>query len=158
MSGSLNKVTLIGNLGKNPDIRSTRDGRKVASFSLATSTSWKDKTTGEKKENTQWHNIVIFNEGLVSIVEKFVSKGSKIYVEGQLQTRKWQNKEGVDNYITEVVLQGFTGTIILLTSKESRGGSNDYAPHDDDDHEYNQRPPSSNSNLPEDELDDEIPF
>ena len=103
MAGSLNKVTLIGNLGKDPEIRSTQAGKEIASFSIATSESWTDKSTGEKKEKTEWHNIAVFNEGLVRVVKQYVKKGSKLYIEGQLQTRKWQDKDGQDRYTTEIV-------------------------------------------------------
>ena len=125
---SLNKVMLIGHLGKDPEIRKTQDGRSVANFSLATSESWKDKNTGEKKEKTDWHNVVVFNEGLAGVIEKYVKKGSKIYVEGKLQTRKWQDKDGSDRYTTEVILQNFDGKIILLDGKNS---SNEQSSHSD---------------------------
>lgn len=113
MAGSLNKVTLIGNLGIDPEIRNLNSGNSVANFSLATSESWKDKTTGEKKEVTQWHRVVVWNDGLIGVIEKYVKKGSKVYVEGELQTRKWE-KDGVDHYTTEVVLTGFDAKLILL--------------------------------------------
>ena len=122
MVGSVNKVILLGNLGKDPDIRSMNSGNKVASFSLATSKRWKDKATQEQKDKTSWHNIVVFGDGLVGIVEKYVRKGSKIYVEGELQTRKWQDQEGKDRYTTEVVLQGYNCNLTLL---DSRSSSND---------------------------------
>jgi single-strand DNA-binding protein len=111
---SLNKVTLIGNLGQAPEIRSFQNGGRVANFSIATSERWKDKQTGEKREQTEWHTIVVKNEALVSLAEKFLEKGSKVYIEGQLKTRKWADKEGKDHYTTEVVLQGFHGEIKLL--------------------------------------------
>lgn len=114
---SLNKVTLIGNVGKDPEIRHTQEGKPIANISMATTENWKNKQTGEKKEKTEWHNIVIFNEGLCKVVENYVKKGSKIYIEGQLQTRKWQDKEGRDRYSTEVILQGFNGKLILLGSE-----------------------------------------
>ena len=122
MVGSVNKVILLGNLGKDPEIRSMNSGNKVASFSLATSKRWKDKATQEQKDKTSWHNIVVFGDGLVGIVEKYVRKGSKIYVEGELQTRKWQDQEGKDRYTTEVVLQGYNCNLTLL---DSRNNSND---------------------------------
>ena len=115
---SVNKVILVGNLGQDPEIRATQNGKEIANFSLATSESWKDKATGEKKENTQWHRVVVFNENLVNVVKNYVKKGSKIYVEGQLQTRKWTDKDGVEKYSTEVVLQNFGGTIVMLDSKK----------------------------------------
>lgn len=114
---SLNKVTLIGRVGKDPEILRTQAGKKLASFSLAMSETWKDKNTGEKREKTEWINIVIYNEGIAGVVEKYVHKGSQIYIEGALQTRKWQDKEGKDRYTTEVVLQGFNGQLTLLDGK-----------------------------------------
>jgi len=119
MSGSVNKVILLGNLGKDPEIRSMNSGNKVASFSLATSKRWKDKATQEQKDKTSWHNIVVFGDGLVGIVEKYVKKGSKIYVEGELQTRKWQDQEGKDRYTTEVVVQGYNCNLTLLDSRNN---------------------------------------
>lgn len=121
MAGSLNKVTLIGNVGADPEVRNLNSGSSVANFSLATSESWKDKATNEKKEVTQWHRIVVWNDGLISVIEKYVSKGSKVYIEGQLQTRKYE-KDGVDHYATEVVLTGFDAKLILLG--DSGGGGN----------------------------------
>ena len=119
MSGSVNKVILLGNLGKDPEIRSMNSGNKVASFSLATSKRWKDKATQEQKDKTSWHNIVVFGDGLVGIVEKYVKKGSKIYVEGELQTRKWQDQDGKDRYTTEVVVQGYNCNLTLLDSRNN---------------------------------------
>ena len=126
MAGSLNKVTLIGNLGKDPEIRSTQAGKEIASFSIATSDSWTDKSTGEKKEKTEWHNIAVFNEGLVRVVKQYVKKGSKLYIEGQLQTRKWQDKDGHDRYTTEIILQNYAGTLIMLDGRNSGGGASGY--------------------------------
>ena len=117
MSGSLNKVMLIGRLGQDPEIKSTQDGRSLCTFSLATSENWKDRNTGERKEKTEWHRIVVFNEGLVKIIEQYVKKGSNVFLEGQLQTRKWEDKEGIEKYTTEVVLQGFNSTFKMLDSK-----------------------------------------
>ena len=117
MVGSVNKVILLGNLGRDPEIRSMQSGSKMASFSIATSKRWKDKNTQEQKEKTSWHNIVVFGDGLVDIVEKYVKKGSKIYVEGELQTRKWQDQDGKDRYTTEVVLQGYNCNLTLLDSR-----------------------------------------
>ena len=114
MAGSVNKVILIGNLGADPEIRRTQDGRPIANLRIATSDSWRDKTTGERKERTEWHKVVIFNEGLCRVVEQFLKKGSKIYLEGQLQTRKWTNQQGADQYSTEVVLQNFNHTLTML--------------------------------------------
>jgi single-strand DNA-binding protein len=122
MAGSVNKVILVGNLGRDPEIRSTQDGTKVANLSLATSESWRDKNTGERKERTEWHRVVIFNERLVDVVEKYVKKGSKLYVEGALQTRKWTDNTGVEKYSTEVVLQRFRGELTMLDGRGGGGG------------------------------------
>lgn len=116
----LNKVTLIGNLGQDPEIRQASDGREIANFSLATTERWKDKNTGERREKTEWHRIVIFSQGLVSVVKNYVKKGSKLYIEGQLQTRKWTDNNGVDRYITEVVLQNFNSNLQLLSKVEKQ--------------------------------------
>jgi single-strand DNA-binding protein len=123
MAGSVNKVILVGNLGKDPEIRSFQNGGKVANFSLATSESWKDKNTGEKREKTDWHNVAIFNEGLVRVAEQYLRKGSKVYIEGQLQTRKWTDQSGTDKYTTEVVLQNYNGTLVMLDGRSDGGGS-----------------------------------
>lgn len=117
---SVNKVIVIGNVGKDPDIRSLQSGDKVASLSLATSESWKDKATGEKKEKTEWHRISIFNQGLIKVIEKYVTKGTKLYVEGQLETRKWPDKDGVEKYSTEIVLRPFRGELVLLGGGEKK--------------------------------------
>ncbi len=122
MAGSVNKVILIGNVGKDPEVRTFNNGGKVCNFSIATSESWKDKQTGERKEKTDWHNVAVFNEGLVGIIERYVKKGSKVYIEGALKTRKWQDRDGNDRYTTEVVLQGFNGNMTLLDSRNSGGG------------------------------------
>lgn len=114
MAGSVNKVILVGNVGKDPEIRRTQDGRPIANLSLATSESWRDKATGEKKEKTEWHRVVIFSEPLCKIVEQYVKKGAKLYIEGALQTRKWTDKDGAEKYSTEVVLQGFNGSLTML--------------------------------------------
>jgi single-strand DNA-binding protein len=123
MAASLNKVTLIGNLGKDPEFRSTNEGKEIATFSLATSESWKDRATGEKKEKTEWHRVVIFNDGLVNVVKNYVKKGSKLYIEGALQTRKWVDNAGVEKYTTEIVLQNFGSSLIMLDNKGSGGDS-----------------------------------
>jgi len=117
MAQSVNKVILIGNLGKDPDIRTTQNGNKIASFSVATSESWNDKSTGERKENTQWHRVVVYNENLVNLVEKYLQKGSKIYVEGQLENRKWTGDDGKENLTTEIVLRQYQGNITMLDGK-----------------------------------------
>jgi single-strand DNA-binding protein len=122
MAGSVNKVILIGNLGADPEIRRTQDGRPIANLSVATSESWRDKNTGERREKTEWHRVVIFNEGLCKIAENYLKKGSKVYLEGQLQTRKWQDQSGQDKYSTEVVLQGFNGNLTMLDGRSEGGG------------------------------------
>lgn len=120
MAGSLNKVQLIGHLGQDPEIRRTQDGRAIANFSVATSESWRDRNSGERKEKTEWHKVVVFNEGLAKIAEQYLKKGAKVYVEGQLQTRKWE-KDGIDRYATEIVLQGFGSTLTMLDGRNSNG-------------------------------------
>ena len=122
MAGSVNKVILVGNLGRDPEIRSTQDGVRIANLSLATSENWRDKNTGERREKTEWHRVVIFNERLVEVVEKYLRKGSKIYIEGQLQTRKWQDQSGQDKYSTEVVLNRFRGELTMLDSRRDAEG------------------------------------
>jgi single-strand DNA-binding protein len=117
MAGSVNKVILIGNLGKDPEIRRTQDGRAIANLSIATSESWRDKSSGERKEKTEWHRVVIFHEALCKIAEQYLRKGSKVYLEGQLQTRKWTDKDGVEKYSTEVVLQGFNSALTMLDTQ-----------------------------------------
>ena len=144
---SLNKVTLIGNLGKDPEIRTTGDGKEIANFSIATRETWKDKTTGEKKDKTEWHRVVCFNEGLTRVIKSYVKKGSKIYVEGQLQTRKWTNQEGQEVYTTEVILQNYNSRLVMLDSK----GEN--APQGANNANVVNKPEFKNE-----ELDDEIPF
>src|SRR5580704_14728741 len=125
MAGSVNKVILVGNLGKDPEIRRTQDGRPIANLSVATSDSWRDKTTGERREKTEWHRVVIFNENLCRIAEQYLKKGSKVYLEGALQTRKWQDQSGQDKYSTEVVLQGFRGELTLLDRSGGGGAGSD---------------------------------
>jgi single-strand DNA-binding protein len=120
MAGSVNKVILIGNLGKDPEIRRTQDGKAIANLTVATSESWKDKSSGERKEKTEWHRVVIFNEGLSKVAESYLKKGSKVYLEGQLQTRKWTDKDGQEKYSTEVVLQGFGGVLTMLDAPKGQ--------------------------------------
>jgi len=147
MAGSVNKVILVGNVGKDPEVRTTQDGREVASFSIATSESWRDKQTGERKERTEWHRIAVFNEGLVNIVKNYVHKGSKLYIEGALQTRKWTDNTGQERYTTEIVLQGFNGTLTML---DSRNNANEYGAE-----------PGEKQGMPAfaaADIDDEIPF
>lgn len=123
MAGSVNKVILVGNLGKDPEIRRTQDGRPIANLSIATSETWRDKGTGERKEKTEWHRVVIFNEGLCKVAEQYLKKGAKVYIEGQLQTRKWTDQSGVEKYSTEVVLQGFNSNLTMLDGRSGGGGS-----------------------------------
>ncbi len=149
MSGSINKVILVGNVGKDPEVRSTQDGREIASFTLATSEAWKDKITGEKKDKTEWHRITVFSEGLVKVVKNYIKKGSKLYVEGSLQTRKWVDNAGIEKYSTDIVLQGFNGTITMLDSKNSASSDSftrDSSPVSNNEANYNS------------DIDDEIPF
>jgi len=122
MAGSVNKVILVGNLGRDPDIRSMQDGNKVVNLSVATSESWRDRNSGERKEKTEWHRVVIFNENLAKVAEQYLRKGSKIYVEGQLQTRKWTDQSGVEKYSTEIVLQRFRGELQMLDGRNEGGG------------------------------------
>ena len=126
MAGSVNKVILIGNLGKDPEVRRLNSGDQVVNFTLATSENWRDKNSGERKEKTEWHNVVIFNENIGKVVEQYCKKGSKVYVEGQLQTRKWQDKDGNDRYTTEIVLQRFRGELTLLELARRRRGSRQF--------------------------------
>ena len=119
MAGSVNKVILLGNLGQDPDIRTMQNGKKVCTLSLATSDSWKDKETGEKKEKTEWHRVVVFNEGLIGVVESYIKKGTKLYLEGALQTRKWTDDKGVEKYTTEIVIQGYGGRIDIVSAKSN---------------------------------------
>jgi single-strand DNA-binding protein len=121
MSGSVNKVILVGNLGADPEVRSFQNGGKVANIRIATSENWKDRNSGERKERTEWHNVAVFSEGLVGVVERFLRKGSKVYVEGQLRTRKWQDQSGQDRYTTEVVLQGFDAKLVMLDGPQGGG-------------------------------------
>ncbi len=152
MAGSLNKVLLIGRLGADPEIKQMVNGKSVARLSLATSNTWKDKNTGEKKEKTEWHRVVIFNEGLVNVVQQYVKKGAQVYIEGQLTTRKWKDeKSGLDRYSTEVVLQGFNSTFKILSSK-----NNQIENIRENNTEKSSLP--NDENVPSNELDDEIPF
>ncbi|MDC0628479.1 single-stranded DNA-binding protein [Pelagibacteraceae bacterium] len=153
MAGSLNKVQLIGRLGADPDIKQMVNGKSVARLSVATSQSWKDKSSGEKKEKTEWHRIVIFNEGLVNVVQQYLKKGANIYVEGQLSTRKWKDESsGQDKYSTEVVLQGYNSSLTMLDSKNNKNdGSNLVS-------ENKSTLPTDNLNQENSDLDDEIPF
>lgn len=156
MAGSVNKVILVGNLGRDPEARQMQDGNPVVNMSLATSESWRDKNTGERREKTEWHRVVIFNERLADVAQKYLRKGSKIYIEGQLQTRKWTDQSGVEKYSTEVVLQRFRGELQMLDRAGDAGGGGG---------DYNQDSPSSGSSGGGDDgapsggsLDDDIPF
>ena len=122
MAGSVNKVILVGNLGRDPEIRFAQNGNKIGNFSIATSETWRDKSSGERKEKTEWHRIVVFSEGLATITEKYLKKGSKVYIEGALQTRKWTGNDGVEKYTTEIVLQGFNSTLTMLDGRGDGGG------------------------------------
>ena len=180
MAGSVNKVILVGNLGRDPESRSFQNGGKVVNLRIATSESWKDKNTGERKEKTEWHSVAIFNEGLGNVAERFLRKGSKVYIEGALQTRKWQDQAGVDKYSTEIVLQGFNSVLTMLDGAPgggggagaSRGGGDDWAGGGDDfagqgssrggsGGNFNsggQRSGASKTNDFADDLDDDVPF
>jgi single-strand DNA-binding protein len=152
MAGSLNKVLLIGNLGKDPEIRQTNDGSKVAQLSIATTESWKDKISGERRDKTEWHRVVIFNDRLCDVAERFLKKGSRLYVEGQLQTRKWTDNTGQERYTTEIVLSKFKGEMTLLDSKSS-GPATDMGADDP----FNT-PSSSSSGSSFVDIDDDLPF
>ncbi|MEQ1790385.1 MAG: single-stranded DNA-binding protein [Rickettsiales bacterium] len=157
MAGSVNKVILIGNLGKDPEIRSTQDGREIANLTIATSESWKDKNTGERKDKTEWHRVVIFGEGLVRVAKSYLKKGAKVYIEGQLQTRKWTDKDGQEKYSTEIVLQGFNSTLTMLDGKS---GGSENAGDSGYGQSYSQAETSSSrgQKATSELMDDEIPF
>ena len=153
MSGSLNKVQIIGRLGADPDIKQMVNGKSVARLSVATSQSWKDKSSGEKKEKTEWHRVVIFNEGLVNVVQQYLKKGANIYVEGQLSTRKWKDESsGQDKYSTEIVLQGYNSSLTMLDSRGSKNDGSNLVT------ENKSSLPNENLNQSNSDLDDEIPF
>lgn len=158
MAGSVNKVILIGNLGRDPEIRSTQDGREIANLAIATSESWRDKNSGERREKTEWHRVVIFSDGLVNVVKNYLRKGSKVYIEGALQTRKWTDQSGQEKYSTEIVLQGFGSTLTMLDGKggDSAGGGGG-SNYDDAGSSFGggkrAAAPASDA-----ALDDEIPF
>ena len=164
MAGSVNKVILVGNLGADPDVRSMQSGDKVVNLSIATSESWKDRMTGERKEKTEWHRVVIFNKGLVGVCENYLKKGAKVYIEGQLETRKWQDQSGQDKYSTEVVLRPYRGELTMLDSRGGgAGASGGYGGgqsfNDGGNSGFNQGAPQSQAQAqPVDAMDDEIPF
>jgi single-strand DNA-binding protein len=162
MAGSVNKVILIGNLGRDPEIRSTQDGQRVATFSLATSENWRDRSSGERKERTEWHRVVVFNDRLVDVIEKYVKKGSKLYIEGALQTRKWTDNTGQERYTTEVVLGRFRGELTMLDGRGG-GGEGAWSGGEPDEGSYGATRSAGGgrggaSAPPVQELDDEIPF
>jgi single-strand DNA-binding protein len=158
MAGSVNKVILIGNLGADPEIRRTQDGRPIANLRVATSESWRDKATGERKEKTEWHRVVIFNEGLCRIAEQYLKKGSKVYLEGQLQTRKWQDKDGQDKYSTEVVLQGFNSQLTMLDTRGRDSGGGEVSEDFGAQGAMPARKPAMAGAGKRGDMDDEIPF
>ncbi|HVY58958.1 MAG TPA: single-stranded DNA-binding protein [Xanthobacteraceae bacterium] len=163
MAGSVNKVILIGNLGADPEIRRTQDGRPVANLRIATSETWRDKATGERREKTEWHRVVIFNEGLCKVAEQYLKKGAKVYIEGALQTRKWQDQSGQDRYSTEVVLQGFNSQLTMLDraggggdfGSDDTGGAGDFGGSSGG---RARKPALAGGGGKRDDLDDEIPF
>jgi single-strand DNA-binding protein len=160
MAGSVNKVILVGNLGRDPEIRRTQDGRPIANLSVATSESWRDKATGERREKTEWHRVVIFSEGLSKIAEQYLKKGSKVYLEGSLQTRKYTDKDGVEKYTTEVVLQNFNSVLTMLDSARG-GGGDDFGAGGDDFGSSSPAPrrqPATAGAGGKRDLDDDIPF
>jgi len=152
MSGSVNKVIIVGNLGADPESRSFQNGNKVVNLRVATSETWKDRTSGERKERSEWHTVAIFSEGIASVAEKYLRKGSKVYLEGQLRTRKWQDQSGADRYSTEVVLQGFDAKLVLLDSPKGEQRRDDGLSHRNQNGFGGSSAPSFNS-----DLDDELP-
>lgn len=164
MAGSINKVILVGNLGADPEIRRTQDGRPIVNLSIATSEAWRDRNSGERREKTEWHRVVIFNEGLAKVAESYLKKGSKVYLEGQLQTRKWQDQQGQDKYTTEIVLQGFNSNLTMLDGRGDQAGSGgDYGGGAQMGYGASSGSPGSGlsgsqSGRRSDDMDDEIPF
>jgi len=172
MAGSVNKVILVGNLGRDPESRSFQNGGKVVNLRIATSETWKDRNTGERKEKTEWHSVAIFSEGLANVAEKYLRKGSKVYLEGALQTRKWQGQDGQDKYSTEIVLQGFNAVLVLLDRREGEGGGRSSGGWDEDagGNDYNSsfvggggaaRGAGAGGGRPaafDNDLDDDVPF
>ena len=163
MAGSVNKVILVGNLGRDPEVRHTQDGKAIVNLSVATSENWRDKQTGERKEKTEWHRVVIFNENLGKIAEQYLKKGAKVYIEGQLQTRKYNDKDGVEKYSTEVVLQGFNSTLTMLDGRSGGGGGSFGS---DDSGDFGSSSPASSAPRRavaagggrNSDMDDDIPF
>lgn len=173
MAGSVNKVILVGNLGADPEVRRTQDGRPIVNLSVATSETWRDRNSGERREKTEWHRVVIFNEGLCKVAEQFLKKGAKIYLEGQLQTRKWQDQSGQDKYSTEVVLQNFNSSLVMLDGRSEGGGGGRVAGGNDagnyeggsGNDDYGSRPAAASTGRQQSnpanfsrDMDDDIPF
>lgn len=165
MAGSVNKVILVGNLGKDPEIRRTQDGRPIANLSIATSETWRDKATGERKEKTEWHRVVIFSEPLCKIVEQYLKKGAKVYIEGALQTRKYTDQSGVEKYSTEIVLQGFNSTLTMLDGRGGGGGGGSFGDEPGGDFGSSgpissapRRPVAAGGGGRNNDMDDDIPF
>jgi single-strand DNA-binding protein len=154
MAGSVNKVILVGNLGKDPEVRRMTSGEPVVNLSVATSETWKDKSSGERKEKTEWHRVVIFNENLAKVAEQYLKKGAKVYLEGALQTRKWTDKDGAEKYSTEIVLNRFNGTMVMLDGRSGGGGGGGDGGFGGGGRGTNETP----ANFQRDEMDDEIPF
>ena len=166
MAGSVNKVILIGNLGADPEIKRTQDGRPIANLRIATSDTWRDKATGERKEKTEWHRVVIFSEGLCKIAEQYLKKGAKVYIEGQLQTRKWTDQSGVEKYSTEVVLQGFNSNLTMLDGRSAGAAGGSFGPEESSG-DFGSSGPSSapprravaaGAGARNSDMDDDIPF
>jgi single-strand DNA-binding protein len=165
MAGSVNKVILIGNLGADPEIKRTQDGRPIANLRIATSETWRDKNSGERKEKTEWHRVVIFNEGLCKVAEQYLKKGAKVYIEGQLQTRKWTDQSGVEKYSTEVVLQNFNSTLTMLDGRSGGGAGGGNFGSDDSSSDFGAGSPSAAAprravaaGARRSDMDDDIPF
>jgi single-strand DNA-binding protein len=158
MAGSVNKVILVGNLGKDPEIRRTQDGRPIANLSVATSEQWRDKATGERKEKTEWHRVVIFSEGLAKVAEQYLKKGAKVYIEGQLQTRKWTDQAGVEKYSTEVVLQGFNSNLTMLDGRGGAGAGAGGGFSDEPSNDFGNPAPRRAVAAAGGDMDDDIPF
>ena len=157
MAGSVNKVILVGNLGRDPEVRSFQNGGKVCNLRIATSESWRDKQSGERRDKTEWHSVAIFSEGLVRVAEQYLRKGSKVYLEGQLETRKWQDQSGQERYTTEVVLRQYNSTLVLLDGREGQGGG--ALPYGEREFaDVGGRDPGAGMGAGRGEIDDDIPF
>ncbi len=160
MAGSLNKVMLIGNLGQDPDVRTMQNGGRVCNLSIATSESWKDKNTGERREKTEWHRVVVFNDGLISVIENYLKKGSKVFIEGTLETRKWQDQNGNDKYTTEVVLKNYNGNLTMLDGRNDNnsGGGGGYQQRAPQQQSSGGGQQNQNAAPVHDDFEDDIPF